>query len=56
LLRIVLSLLLSFGWLFAQRVEGVKIEGALYVPEDVIRGLIKVKEGMSYDPLRCGRI
>ena len=48
--RIVLLLLVSFGWLFAQRVEGVKIEGALYVPEDVIRGLIKVKEGMSYDP------
>ncbi len=48
--KLFLLLLISFGWLFAQRVESVKIEGALYVPEEVIKGLIRIKEGISYDP------
>ncbi|WP_448587596.1 outer membrane protein assembly factor BamA [Thermocrinis sp.] len=41
---------MSFGWLFAQTIERVEVEGAKYVPEEIIRGLIKAKEGLSYDP------
>ena len=44
------ALLLSFGLLYAQTIERIEIEGAQYVPEDIIRGLLKTKEGFSYDP------
>jgi Outer membrane protein/protective antigen OMA87 len=36
--------------LYAQTIERIEIEGAQYVPEEIIRGLLRAKEGFSYDP------
>ncbi|RME12840.1 MAG: outer membrane protein assembly factor BamA, partial [Aquificota bacterium] len=41
---------LLLGLSFAQVVKEIRVEGARYVPEDVIIGLINIRQGSLYIP------
>ncbi len=48
LFKVLLSIWALVGFSFAQLVREVRVEGAQYVPEDVIIGLINIKQGSLY--------
>ncbi len=48
--KIILPLFILVGFSFAQVVKEVRVEGANYVPEDVILGLINIRQGSLYSP------
>ncbi len=47
-LRLLLSFMLAFGFIFAEEVKGVRVEGNSYVPDEVILGIIGIKPGETY--------
>ncbi len=48
--RIILPLLTLASFSLAQVVREIRVEGAEYVPEDVILGLINIRRGSLYSP------
>ncbi|QID33254.1 outer membrane protein assembly factor BamA [Pampinifervens florentissimum] len=50
LFRALLPVFLLVGFSLGQVVKEVRVEGAQYVPEDVIVGLINIKQGSLYSP------
>ncbi|MEJ5338721.1 MAG: outer membrane protein assembly factor BamA [Aquificaceae bacterium] len=50
LFRVLLPVFLLLGLSFAQVVKEIRVEGARYVPEDVIIGLINIRQGSLYIP------
>ena len=50
LFRIILPLLTLASFSLAQVVREIRVEGAEYVPEDVILGLINIRRGSLYSP------
>ncbi|RMH07272.1 MAG: outer membrane protein assembly factor BamA [Aquificota bacterium] len=47
-LRVLLSFMLAFGFIFAEEVKSVRVEGNRYVPDEVILGIIGIKPGETY--------
>ncbi len=47
-LRVLLSFMLAFGFIFAEEVKSVRVEGNSYVPDEVILGIIGIKPGETY--------
>ncbi len=48
--RVLLAMHVLISLALAQLVREVKVEGAQYVPEDVIMGLINIRQGSLYSP------
>ncbi|MFN3813507.1 MAG: outer membrane protein assembly factor BamA [Aquificaceae bacterium] len=48
--KVLLASALFVSFAFTQTVERVEIRGARYIPDEVIKALIEVREGMTYTP------